>query len=347
MAQLKKNKRGTWETTIYLGKDSQGKRKYKHLTANTRQELQEALLEAQTTLNAENIHVKQMTVGDAVDMYIERRRPTASPKTIREYLSYRRTFCQNLMREKIGNLNDNFLQKEIDSYAEYHSPKSVANRWGLVKTAVSFYDKSFNPRVELPPVKRKRLEMPDEEALFQLLEYVEGKKIEIPILLAMTCGLRRGEISALDLYRDVDYEKGMININKDMVLDEHNQWVVKAPKTEAGNRVVPCPRWVVDKLEVARDDPKYHLYVPNSITKEFGKLSEKFKIACSFHGLRHYYASIMDALGIPENYQMARMGHTTNIMLKRYQEYLRFKEVEVNDKLMGHMEGLNPKRMQR
>lgn len=46
-------------------------------------------------------------------------------------------------------------------------------------------------------------------------------------------------------------------------------------------------------------------YTPNGIAKEFSKLSEKFRIACSFHGLRHYYASIMDALGIPENYQMA------------------------------------------
>lgn len=345
MPQLKKNSRGTWETNVYLGKDSAGKRKYKHITAPTRSELNNLLLEVKTTLNAENINVKRMTVGEAVDKYIERRRATCSPKTIREYISYRKTFFQNLMPEKIGDLTDNILQKEIDLYAKDHSPKSVSNRWGLIRSAISFYDKDFNPRVELPAVKRKRLEMPDEQALFEMLKYIEGKKMELPILLAMTCGLRRGEITALDLDKDIDYERCYININKDMVLDEHNNWVIKPPKTDAANRLVPCPNWVIDKLAKARDN-KYKWYTPNGITKEFSKLSEKFRIACSFHGLRHYYASIMDALGIPENYQMARMGHTTNEMLKRYQEYLKFKEVEVNDKLMSHMEKLNPNHMQ-
>jgi hypothetical protein len=50
----------------------------------------------------------------------------------------------------------------------------------------------------------------------------------------------------------------------------------------------------------------------------------------------------MSALNIPEQYQMERMGHATNYMLKRYQEYLRSKEAEVNSDLMSALDNLNP-----
>ena len=43
-----------------------------------------------------------------------------------------------------------------------------------------------------------------------------------------------------------------------------------------------------------------------------------------------------------QQYAMERMGHATNYMLHRYQEYLRSKESEVNDSLMSALENLNP-----
>ena len=50
----------------------------------------------------------------------------------------------------------------------------------------------------------------------------------------------------------------------------------------------------------------------------------------------------MSALNIPEQYAMERMGHSTNFMLKRYQEYIRSKEAEINNDLMDALDNLNP-----
>ncbi len=348
MTKPRKTKAGTWESIEYLGKDANGKKRYKHLTADSERELKEKQRQLRQTTTAENIDVLQMTVGQAVDTYIERRSATASPSTIRGYKSYRRSSFGRLMAVKIEDLTDALCQREIDAYANGHSPKSVALRWGLIQTAVSFYYKDFNPRVELPAIRRKRLEMPEADQLFNFFEYLEGHKLEIPVLLSATCGLRRGEIAALNFKTDVDYDKGIIRISRDMVMDENNAYVVKDhPKSDAANRAVICPQWVIEKIAAARDDPNYKMYKPNSITTGYHRHAPKFGLKCSFHGLRHYYVSVMEALGVPELYQMERLGHTTNSTTNRYKEYLKSKEVEINDSMQTYMDNLNPKQRQR
>ena len=49
----------------------------------------------------------------------------------------------------------------------------------------------------------------------------------------------------------------------------------------------------------------------------------------------------MDALGVPETYAMERMGHSTNSMLKHYQESIKEKNIEINNALMDYMNSLN------
>jgi len=342
MAKARKTASGSWEIVAYLGKDANGKKRYKHLTADKKSEVEEMERQLRVSMEAQDLDAMQMTVGQAVDAYIERREKTASPKTIREYKSYRRTAFPRLMTRKIGELTDDICQQEIDAYAKDHAPKSVSLRWNLVIASIKWKHPRFNVRVELPEVKRKRLEMPEEEDLSRLFADLRGHGMEIPVLLSATCGLRRGEIAALDLVKDIDYEKGIIHITKDMVIDEHNKYVIKPPKTDAANRAVVCPRWVLDILAAARDNPDYKMYAPNSMSTGFRRLAVKYGIQCSFHGLRHYYASAMAALNVPEAYAMERMGHATNHMLKRYQEYLKSKEVEIDEALAGHMDSLNP-----
>lgn len=331
---------GQWHAWVYLGRVD-GKVVNKHIIANSKTDVMLTASELKKSFDPKTYKNGEITVGEAVDRYIEKRRSTCSPKTIREYLSYRRTAFPDLMATKIRDLTDDFCQAEIDKFASGHAPKSVKSRWTLVVSSVKALNKNFQPEVELPPIKRKRLEMPSPEALQALFDDVSGKPIELPIYLACMCGLRRGEISALRI-SDFDFEKKLVRINKDMVMDEHAQWIIKPPKTDAANRSVPVPDWL---LQIVQKKPSSYTFMrPTSITDAFGKLAQKHGLSCSFHGLRHYYASVMESLGIPESYQMERLGHTTNSMLKRYHEYLKEKEAEVNDALMDHLNALNPKK---
>lgn len=335
---------GKWHCRVYLGTTPDGRKKIKHITADTRKECEERAQAALKASQAPFYEAKQITVREAVSRYIERRRASLSPRTIRDYIKYSTTVFQRLIPVKICDLTDNLIQFEIDELAKSVSPKTIKNYWTFYHAAIHSADKTFAPDVELPPPKKPKFEMPDKDALLALFTGIQGTSLELPVLLACVCGLRRSEISALDLRSDVDYEKGTIHVTKAIVLDENAEWVTKEPKTDAGNRLVPVPSWLLEKLKAAADDPSFRMPCPNTITTDFWKVQERYPVGCSFHGLRHYYASVMEAAGVPELYQMERMGHSTSYMLKRYQEYLKEKEVEVNTALMSHLDALDPAR---
>ena len=342
MATAKKTASGSWETTVFIGVDpTTGKKTYKHLTAPSKAKLQEKVkaLEGETP---KTISAMSLTVREAVDQYIARREKDLSPSTLQDYKKHARSAFPELMNLTIGELTDEICQRSIDAYAQTAAPKTVVNRWNLLHAAVREAKRNIKIYVRLPSVKRKRLDMPEQESLFRLFKEIENTPLEIPVLLAATCGLRRSEICALNLAEDIDYDKGLIHIDKALVPGPDNRYVIKDTKTTAGERTVPCPAWVLDKLAQARDNPNYQPYKPNTITTSFTPLAKQCGVNCTFHGLRHYYASIMSALNIPEQYQMERMGHATNHMLKRYQEYLKSKEAEVNSDLMSALDTLNP-----
>ena len=54
--------------------------------------------------------------------------------------------------------------------------------------------------------------------------------------------------------------------------------------------------------------------------------------------MRHYNASVMLALNVPDKYAMERMGHRTNHMLKNvYQHTIIEKQKEIGDKINEYM----------
>ncbi len=289
-----------------------------------------------------DVAVMQMKVGDCVDKYIQRKESSLSPKTIREYWSYRRTSFPDLWLIPLNRLTEQKVQQVVDDFAKDHEPKTVKSRWFLFQAAIKYFWRDFNFRIELPSIKRKRLEMPEEGDIIRMLKDVEGKYMEIPLYLATFCGMRRGEVGALDLATDVNYEKKFIRVSKDMVLDKDGNWIVKEPKTTAGKRNIPIPDFLVEKLAKARDEGR-KIPNPNTITKWFWAHRGEYGISCTYHGLRHYYVSVMTALGVPEPYQMKRVGHTTNSMLKQYQEYLKEKDAEIDEQMNGYFGSVEEK----
>lgn len=342
MPTLKKNDKGKWETLVYIGKDPKsGKKKYRHLWADSKPELVQKLRQSQEE-TPRTADAASLTVREAINQYIDRRKSELSPSTLADYKKHSRSSFTELLDLKIGKLSDEICQAAIDAYSKTASPKTVLNRWNLLYAAVREAKHNFKAHVRLPSVKRKRLDMPDTEALLRLFQTIESTPLEIPVLLASSCGLRRSEICALDFAEDIDYDKSLIHIDKALVLGPDNTYSIKSTKTTAGERTIPCPKWILDKLAEARDNPHYLKYAPNTITSKFTPIARQCGVNCTFHGLRHYYASVMSALNIPEQYAMERMGHATNFMLKRYQEYIKSKEAEVNTNLMSALDNLNP-----
>lgn len=341
MAKAVKLSSGNWRVLLYVGKDVHGNRKYESYTAQTKAEAEWMAAQRKTELQKQGkgrTAKLSPTVGEAIDRYIDARRETASPKTIREYVRYRKLYFSDLMDVRLSHLTSNQLQQEINRESRRLSPKSVYNAWGLVRSALTEADPGKTYSVKLPAKEKKEMQIPTREELCRLLEAAEGTRLEIPLLIAATCGLRRGEIAALNLETDLDFERGEIIVNKALAEDENNVWVKKPPKTKHSVRRVGAPPSLMERLKQARDEG-YRMPSPDYISHSFEEIKKKVGINIRFHDLRHYFASVMLALGVPDLYAMRMMGHSTPNMLKNvYQHIMAEKQAEIQEKVRDDYE---------
>lgn len=330
MATAKKLPSGNWRTLIYTGIDENGKRRYESFTASTKRESE--FLAAEYLANKKEKE-SNLIIGDAIDQYIDSKDGVLSPKTIREYRRFRRLYCQKIMSVPLRDLTNEKLQNEVTRESKHLSPKSIRNVYGLISVTLKTFCPNVRYDITLPQKIKKEIVIPSQEKLLVLLDEVAGTRLEIPVLLGACAGLRRSEIAALNLNKDVDYKNNKITINKAMVNDSHGNWVIKSPKAYASYRTIDIPEWVVQKLDAARKDPEYQMMHPSHISTAFIKKVKKLDLGdISFHNLRHYYASLMLSLNVPDKYAMQRMGHSTPNMLKTvYQHLIDEKNNEVTD----------------
>ena len=339
MAKAKQLESGNWRVLLYTGKEN-GKRKYKSFTAATKKEAEYLAAEYSVRPDTEK-KSGDMTLGEAIDKYIEVKEGVLSPKTTREYKRFRKLYAQNIMDIKIYDLTSDDLQKEISRESQRLAPKSIRNVYGLISASLSMFQPEVKYKVLLPQKVKKEMRIPEGNEINTIFAAVAGTRLEIPVYLGACLGLRRSEIAALDLDKDVDYDHNTVTINKAMVNDSEGEWVIKAPKAFSSYRKIEAPAFLIEKLKAARD-AEYVPMNPAHITSAYLKKMEK--IGCKgirFHDLRHYYASVMLSLGVPDKYAMERMGHATPNMLKSvYQHLMDEKRNEVSSSVNGFFQNM-------
>lgn len=73
-------------------------------------------------------------------------------------------------------------------------------------------------------------------------------RAQLAALVMMYAGLRRGEVLALDIDRDVDFQRGLLHVREAVrFIGQHKPELVD-PKTEAGTRTIPLFKPLADAL---------------------------------------------------------------------------------------------------
>ena len=271
-----------------------------------------------------------ITFGDALDEYIRLRSSVLSPGTIREYKRSRKADLQGLMNISIYKITQNDIQKEINKESLNHSPKSVKNMHGLISAVFDIYRPDFRLKTKLPEKVRPKINIPSESDIKRLLDIVKDTDMEIPILLAAFGPMRRGEICALDS----DHIKGnIVHVEYSIALNENNEWVKKRPKSYAGDRYIAFPDFVIAKLS----DKKGIItdLNPAMISNRFKRILKRYNIPeFRFHDLRHYSASLLHAMDVPDQYIMQRGGWGSDTVLKQvYRHVLEEEAKKQNDRI--------------
>lgn len=259
-----------------------------------------------------------MTVSKYILKYIQDREPVLSPSTVRSYKGVLRIIeTQPIGDILTPSLTLTDVQRWVNSMVmDNLSPKTVKGRYTLLKSALSGQcDIDFND-VVLPQQKKYIGHTPTDEEIKKLIEYT--KKQQDPtlyrsILLSAFGLLRRSETCALT---SDDIKGNQITINKALVQNEAGEWVIKPTKTVESTRVITYPDFVIDALKGV--DGRIIDCNPNALVRRFERALKFAKLPkFRYHDLRHYGASIMHSLGVPDIYIMQRGGWSTDYVMKR------------------------------
>ena len=125
------------------------------------------------------------------------------------------------------------------------SPKSVRLVHALLhralKQAVRWRLMNVNPAdaVDAPRAERKEFHALDAEEAGRLLDAARADRYHALYVLAVTCGMRQGELLGLR-WIDVDLDRGALAVRQ-QVSRIGGEWHFSEPKTNAGRRVVTLP----------------------------------------------------------------------------------------------------------
>lgn len=362
----------SWQIIIELGLDENGKRK--RMFQSMQGTKKEAEKELQRLINeldgGSYIEETKMTTATYlrswVKTYVE---PNLSPTSIDGYKSN----IENYIIPHIGNIP---LQKLSpihlqDMYTKLSLKGRLDGKGGLSPRSIRYIHRNLSKALDqamkmqiikknvatlvtIPKVKPYNAEVYNEAEVVTMINKAKGTDMEVPITLAVTLGLRRGELLGLK-WSEIDLDEGKMTISNNLVSTSSGA-VLKTPKTNTSCRTLELSEGIVSLLKkhrLAQKENKMKLgsaYIDNDLVccypdgniiqpKNFSKKFSNFLKRnglkhIRLHDLRHTNATLMLSYGIPAKVASERLGHSSiSITLDLYSHVTTNMQKEVADKI--------------
>ncbi len=270
----------------------------------------EALQLMAEELDKVQVNDKRMTFWQAAKRYVSMKEHVLSPKTIKEYSEIPKRLPKWWNELLISDITQIEINKLVNELSRDKSPKTVRNYHGFISAILSTFRPNLKISTTLPQKVKNEPYTPSQEDVKRILEAVKGTMFEVPVILACY-GMRRSEICALT---PEDIEGDIVHINKALVQNANREWVIKSTKTTESTRDIIIPTQLADKI---REQGYVYKGFPHSITKHLSHVQESLAIPhFTLHKLRHYFASQMSALGVPEADILKLGGWETDYVMK-------------------------------
>ena len=179
-----------------------------------------------------------------------------------------------------------------------------------------------------PKARKAEVRVLDDEQLAILFRHLEGRPLYVPVLLAASTGMRRGEVLAVR-WRDIDLDRSELQVAQVAELVARKV-SIKEPKTDRSRRAITLPERLVEELRSWRKEharlclglglgkvelvfphwPTGRLINPSHFTKAFSREIASANLPnVTFHGLRHTHITHLLRSGVPVHVVSARAGH--------------------------------------
>jgi len=336
---------GHWAIVIDVRDSQTGKRKRRwHSFAGTKRQAQVEVARLLTELKGGTaVEPSRLTVASFLEKWLAHIKPQVAPRTIERYAEivaeYLLPALGNVLLSKlqpllISTAYDKIRSSRTKGQGEL-SPRTILHCHRVLsaalRQAVRWRLLPYNPAADIKPpkIERRKVLTYSLTQTADLLQALRGCWMHVPALLAVLCGMRRGEIAALR-WGSVDLDKGRLAVVQSA---EQTKAGVRYKEPKSGQvRTVALSAAVVSELRTHRTSQAENLlklgirldadgfviaqadgspYDPDSISKEWRLRIIKTALPrIRFHDLRHTHASHMLASGVHPKVASERLGHS-------------------------------------
>jgi integrase len=329
-----RRKDGRWVSQYVLCTDISKKTKY--IYGKTRKEVAAKLAKAMADRDAGMVFdAGSLKLGHYLDRWLDSIRDTLRRRTwirheevVRLHL---KPYLGNTKLDRISALQvQSLYRSKLDSGL---SPRTVqiihttlykalkqAVRWLLVPRNVA-------DSVDPPKAPKKEIKPLDEGQVKSLLEAVEGDKLEALYILAITTGMRSGELLGLQ-WEDLDLRAGILQVKRTVFNGR-----VEAPKTVKGRRSIRLTQSSIRALQEHEKVGEWlfctkvgtPLSVHNLHNRSWKPLLKRAElpVGTRFHDLRHTCATLLLTKGVHPKIVQEMLGHSSiTITLDTYSHIL-------------------------
>jgi integrase len=336
---ISRRKDGLWLAALHLGyKD--GKRQRKWFYGKTRAEVAEKLTRARADHLRGVIQRtdERQSVAGYLDVWLANIEPTLRPRTHHGYrLIAARHIVPAIGRLQLTKLSRDDVRGLLNAKRrEGLSAQTIHNVHAVLRHALEqavrddLLPRNVARGLELPRVERAEVQALSYEAAQAILQAVAGNRIGPAVLVAMTTGLRQGELLALR-WQDVDTAARQISVSRSLV--RFGGKVAAGPtKTKSSRRVVPLTRLALEALQEQKErqlferrwagsrwqDSGYIFtssigtpWTAGDLTKRFQRLLADAGLPrMRWHDLRHGAATLWLAQGEHPKVVQELLGHS-------------------------------------
>ena len=345
---IRERGQGTWEIHYDVPRDENNKRRQKTCTVHgTKRDAERELNRLIHEANSGGfVDSKNLTVAGYMKQWLATAKENVAASTYFSYEVYsRQHIVASLGRHQLAKLQPLHIQAmytncltngRIDGKGGL-SPQSVLHIHRILKEAMGQAVKwqliARNPvdAVDPPRVPKTEMMFLKQDQVTQLLAQVRDSLIYIPVLLAVTTGMRRGELLGLR-WDDIDFTAKTLAVRRSLQQTNTNI-AFKETKTASSRRVIALPPFVVEALVVHKGKQAEQKLLLGEVYEDSGlvcthpdgrliqpnHLSHLFDVARNargwgklrFHDLRHTHATLLLQQGVHPKVVQERLGHSS------------------------------------
>lgn len=282
---------------------------------------------------------------DWMKLYKENKVKPSTIATYRKYLQAH--ILPSLGSHSIGSITTEDIQRFLNE-RDFLSAKTLRCMKNMLNEV--FRDAEEDGLIKKAPTESKRISIPSkiryERTALSISQFKDilanadllKKKDQQLLLLLMLTGMRRGEVLGLR-WEDIDVEKQIIHIQRNVTHANGNQPIIGTPKSKSGVRIIPLDPFLLDRLApiqgkgfILGNTSPYTMTQYNNAWKRINAKIDLY--GATAHVFRHSYLTYLAGEGTDLKTLQSIAGHSTvTLTLNQYVHTQTEKITEAGDSI--------------